>query len=108
VAALSWFVFAVDLGRLEPSRSPTRVYPVGNFISTGRSAGWPLAVMLVVVTTVSSLVHLYSWGYMAEDPGKPVLRLPVAVHLRHAQLIARPDFMQLFFRLGRRGLAATC
>ena len=27
------------------------------------------AVMLVVVTTVSSLVHLYSIGYMHEDPG---------------------------------------
>ena len=26
------------------------------------------AVMLVVVTTVSSLVHLYSIGYMHEDP----------------------------------------
>jgi NADH-quinone oxidoreductase subunit L len=25
------------------------------------------AIMLVVVTTVSSLVHLYSWGYMAHD-----------------------------------------
>jgi NADH-quinone oxidoreductase subunit L len=26
------------------------------------------AVMLVVITTVSALVHLYSWGYMEEDP----------------------------------------
>src|SRR5580704_10408320 len=29
------------------------------------------AVMLVVVTTVSALVHLYSWGYMAEEDSKP-------------------------------------
>src|SRR3990172_9451438 len=29
------------------------------------------AVMLVVVTTVSALVHLYSIGYMAEDPYRP-------------------------------------
>src|SRR3546814_14449938 len=29
------------------------------------------AVILVVVTTVSSVVHLYSWGYMAEDPDQP-------------------------------------
>ena len=28
------------------------------------------AVMLVVVTSVSSLVHLYSWGYMEEDPSQ--------------------------------------
>jgi len=29
------------------------------------------AVMLVVVNTVSSLVHLYSIGYMDEDPNRP-------------------------------------
>ena len=29
------------------------------------------AVMLVVVTTISSLVHIYSIGYMEEDPYKP-------------------------------------
>ncbi len=29
------------------------------------------SVMLVVVTSVSSLVHLYSVGYMSEDPHKP-------------------------------------
>ena len=29
------------------------------------------AVMLVVVTGVSSLVHLYSIGYMHEDPHRP-------------------------------------
>lgn len=37
-------------------------------------ANWALkidtltAVMLVVITSVSSLVHLYSWGYMSDDP----------------------------------------
>ena len=29
------------------------------------------AVMLVVVTTVSALVHLYSIGYMHEDDSRP-------------------------------------
>ena len=29
------------------------------------------SVMLVVVTLISSLVHIYSIGYMAEDPHKP-------------------------------------
>ena len=33
------------------------------------------AVMLVVVTTISSLVHLYSIGYMHEDPYRPQVRL---------------------------------
>ena len=29
------------------------------------------AVMLVVVNSVSALVHLYSWGYMSDDAYKP-------------------------------------
>src|SRR5215213_9236997 len=29
------------------------------------------AVMLIVVTTVSALVHLYSIGYMHDDPHRP-------------------------------------
>ena len=29
------------------------------------------AIMLVVVTSVSSLVHIYSIGYMSHDPHKP-------------------------------------
>src|SRR5688572_10529796 len=48
------------------------------FIDSGSlKSSWALridtltAVMLVVVTTVSGLVHLYSIGYMEEDPGKP-------------------------------------
>ena len=49
-----------------------------NFITSGDlKVDWALrvdsltAVMLVVVTTVSALVHLYSIGYMADDPYKP-------------------------------------
>ena len=29
------------------------------------------AVMLVVVNSISSLVHIYSIGYMSHDPHKP-------------------------------------
>ena len=43
------------------------------------------AVMLVVVNTVSSLVHIYSIGYMHDDPDQAALLcLFVLVHLRHA------------------------
>jgi NADH-quinone oxidoreductase subunit L len=49
-----------------------------NFITSGDlKVDWALridpltAVMLVVVTTVSGVVHLYSIGYMADDPYKP-------------------------------------
>ena len=43
------------------------------------------AVMLVVVNTIFSLVHLYSIGYMDEDPYRPrFFAYLVAVHLRDA------------------------
>ena len=73
-AALSWWVFSQwTWGGLEPFTVTYAPFiHVGNFVSNWafRLDGLS-AVMLVVVTTVSSLVHLYSWGYMAEDPGRP-------------------------------------
>src|SRR4051812_22857825 len=67
---LSWPIF---LNFLAGSES-LQLHPVMSWIqSGGMHVDWALrvdaltAVMLVVVTTVSALVHLYSWGYMAED-----------------------------------------
>ena len=43
------------------------------------------AVMLIVVTTIGMLVHIYSIGYMAHDPSQvALLRLPEPVHVQHA------------------------
>ena len=58
------------------------------------------AVMLVVVTTVSALVHLYSWGYMAEDDSQPRFFAYLSpVHLRDADAgdggQSRPDVLRL-------------
>ena len=62
------------------------------------------AVMLVVVNTVSSLVHLYSIGYMAEDPHRPrFMALSVAVHLRDADAGDGRQSRADVLRLGRRG-----
>src|SRR3546814_9322434 len=54
------------------------VVPVLHWVSSGAlQFNWELrvdtltAVMLVVITTESALVHLYSWGYMEEDPDQP-------------------------------------
>src|SRR5438105_4599034 len=73
-AFLSWPIFFHYIaGSAQPA-----VVPVLTWIQSGTlTVDWALrvdaltAVMLVVVTTVSSLVHLYSWGYMEEDPGQP-------------------------------------
>ena len=75
-ALLSWNIF-LEFLVLGTSKSAF-VVPVLKFIQSGAlDVDWALrvdaltAVMLVVVTTVSSLVHLYSWGYMAEDDSQP-------------------------------------
>ena len=68
VAALfSWIVFLGFDGQ-------TQHIPVMDWIVSGDfSAEWAIrldrltAIMLIVVTTVSALVHLYSMGYMAHD-----------------------------------------
>ncbi len=70
---LSWIAFArVGFGHQE-----ARIV-LATFIHSGDlRVDWALrvdaltAVMLVVVTTVSALVHLYSIGYMEEDPHRP-------------------------------------
>ncbi|HEY0597916.1 MAG TPA: NADH-quinone oxidoreductase subunit L, partial [Sphingopyxis sp.] len=72
--ALSWPIF---LSFVTGSGEAT-VTPVLHWVSSGAlQFNWELrvdtltAVMLVVITTVSALVHLYSWGYMEEDPDQP-------------------------------------
>ncbi|MGJ8625438.1 MAG: NADH-quinone oxidoreductase subunit L [Sulfitobacter sp.] len=67
-AFLSWIVFLAFDG-------PTEHIQILRFIESGSlSTDWAIrmdrltAIMLIVVTTVSSLVHLYSFGYMDKDP----------------------------------------
>ena len=66
-ALLSWIVFLSFDG-------PTEHIQILRFIESGTlSTDWSIrldrltAIMLIVVTTVSALVHLYSFGYMAHD-----------------------------------------
>ncbi len=65
--ALSWIIFLGFDGQ-------ERVVPVLDWIVTGDFVSqWAIrldrltAIMLIVVTTVSALVHMYSMGYMAHD-----------------------------------------
>jgi len=109
-AILSWVVFAKwTWGGLEPFTVTYAPFiHVGNFISNWcfRLDGLS-AVMLVVVTTVSSLVHLYSWGYMAEDDSKPRFFSYLSLFtFAMLSLISASDFMQLFFGWEGVGLAS--
>src|SRR5919106_5325543 len=65
------------------------------------------AVMLVVVTTVSGLVHLYSIGYMEEDDGRPRFFAYLSLFtFAMLALVTADDFLQLFFGWEGVGLAS--
>jgi len=109
-ALLSWTIFAQwTWGGLEPF-----TLTLAPFINIGDfQSAWSIridglsAVMLVVVTTVSALVHLYSWGYMAEDPSKPRFFAYLSLFtFAMLALVTAADFMQLFFGWEGVGLAS--
>jgi len=99
-AALSWFVL-VDVGFLHHD---ARIALFPWIVSGDLNVVWSLrvdtltAVMLVVVNTISSLVHLYSIGYMDEDPYRPrffgYLSLFTFAML---MLVTADNLVQLFF-----------
>ena len=56
------------------------------------------SVMLVVVTLISSLVHVYSIGYMSHDPHKPRFMAYLSLFtFAMLTLVTSDNFLQLFF-----------
>jgi NADH-quinone oxidoreductase subunit L len=86
------------------SESP-RVIPLANWIVAGGvDVTWSLrldtlsGVMILVVTIVSSMVHVYSIGYMAEDPSIPRFMAYLSLFtFAMLTLVTANDFVQLFF-----------
>ncbi len=109
-AALSWPVF---LGFLSGG-SAASVTPVLDFIQSGdMNVAWALrvdsltAVMLVVITSVSALVHLYSWGYMSEDPDQPRFFAYLCLFtFAMLMLVTANNLVQMFFGWEGVGLAS--
>ena len=108
-AALSWFAL-VDVGFLHHD---VRV-PLAPWINSGDlQVAWSLrvdtltAVMLVVVNTVSSLVHVYSIGYMDEDPYRPRFFSYLSLFtFAMLMLVTADNLVQLFFGWEGVGLAS--
>jgi NADH-quinone oxidoreductase subunit L len=109
-AFLSWPIFFQYIGG---SAGPV-VVPVLTWIQSGTlTVDWALrvdaltAVMLVVVTTVSSLVHLYSWGYMDEDPSQQRFFAYLSLFsFAMLMLVTADSLIQMFFGWEGVGLAS--
>lgn len=89
-------------------------YPIFNWITSGTlKLHWSIyvdsltAVMLVVVNSVSALVHIYSIGYMSHDPHKPRFMSYLSLFtFMMLSLITADNFLQLFFGWEGVGLAS--
>jgi len=60
------------------------------------------SVMLVVVTLISSLVHIYSIGYMSHDPHKPRFMAYLSLFTFAMLTLVTSDNFYNYFWLGRR------
>jgi len=80
-------------------------YKILDWISSGNfKVNWSInidplsSIMLVVVTSVSSLVHIYSIGYMSHDPNKPRFMSYLSLFtFSMLMLVVSDNFIQLFF-----------
>src|ERR1700759_4398251 len=98
--ALSWMAF-VDVGFMHHD---ARIALLPWIQSGDLQVAWSLrvdtltAVMLVVVTTISALVHLYSIGYMDEDPNRPRFFSYLSLFtFAMLMLVTSDNLVQLFF-----------
>ena len=106
---LSWIAFV----RVGYMHEDARVVLYPWIVSGELNVAWSLridtltAVMLVVVTTVSALVHVYSIGYMAEDPHRPRFFAYLSLFtFAMLALVTSDNLGQLFFGWEGVGLAS--
>ena len=109
-AGLSWPIFLGFIGGSETAE----VVQVLKWVESGTlSFDWSLrvdtmtAIMLVVINSVSALVHLYSWGYMEEDPDQPRFFAYLSLFtFAMLMLVTADNLVQMFFGWEGVGLAS--
>ena len=99
-AAISLFLFyEVIVNQYENN------FVIATWINSGTlDVNWSIkidpltSVMLVVVTLISALVHIYSIGYMSHDPHKPRFMAYLSLFtFAMLTLVTSDNFLQLFF-----------
>ncbi|MGV3489868.1 MAG: NADH-quinone oxidoreductase subunit L [Devosia sp.] len=120
-AVLSWIVFAgfwfappVAEGAEAAGEAEVMKVVILSWIHSGAlQLDWVLrvdtltAIMLVVVTTVSCLVHVYSIGYMADDPHRARFFSYLSLFtFAMLMLVTADNFLQMFFGWEGVGLAS--
>lgn len=111
-AVLSWYVFfTVGMGHHEGG--PVKVEVLRWIQSGGIDVSWALridtltSVMLIVVNTVSTLVHVYSIGYMHHDPHRPRFFAYLSLFtFAMLMLVTSDNLAQMFFGWEGVGLAS--
>ncbi|MET4132127.1 NADH-quinone oxidoreductase subunit L [Porphyrobacter sp. MBR-155] len=109
-AILSWPIFLGFIAGTETAE----VVQVLKWVESGSlSFDWALrvdtltAVMLVVINTVSAIVHIYSWGYMEEDPDQPRFFAYLSLFtFAMLMLVTADNLVQMFFGWEGVGLAS--
>jgi len=109
-AGLSWPIFLGYIGGAETAE----VVQVLKWVESGTlTFDWALrvdtltAIMLVVINSVSALVHLYSWGYMEEDPDQPRFFAYLSLFtFAMLMLVTADNLVQMFFGWEGVGLAS--
>jgi NADH-quinone oxidoreductase subunit L len=119
-AVLSWIVFIPVafgdglVGAVSDGHASVLKVEVMRWIQVGEmDLRWTLrvdtltAIMLVVVNTVSALVHVYSIGYMSEDPHRSRFFAYLSLFtFAMLMLVTADNFLQMFFGWEGVGLAS--
>ena len=109
-AVLSWIVFFdVAMGETEMIKVSVLTWiQSGSFdVEWAFRVDTLTAVMLVVVNTVSTLVHVYSIGYMHHDPHRPRFFAYLSLFtFAMLMLVTADNFLQMFFGWEGVGLAS--
>ena len=109
-ALLSWVAFfQVGFSDVEPIKVPLSPW----IMSGALEVVWSLridtltVVMLIVVTSVSAVVHLYSIGYMSHDPDRPRFFAYLSLFtFAMLMLVTADNLVQMFFGWEGVGLAS--